>query len=85
LAQWHLNPKVVARESGANLDEVVEDAEALWVLAGLDVDEGSDLGGGEGDVLVAHDDLKLLPADAVGFRPVIVVFLHDLRAGSIKH
>jgi hypothetical protein len=25
--------------SGGNLDEVVEDAEALWVLAGLDVHE----------------------------------------------
>jgi hypothetical protein len=35
-------------------------------------------------VLVAHDDLELLPADAVGFRPVVVVFLHNLRAGSIS-
>jgi hypothetical protein len=35
----------------ANLDEVVEDPEALRVLAGLDIDEGADLGGGEGDML----------------------------------
>ena len=63
-----------------NLDEVVEDPEALRVLAGLDIDEGADLGGGEGDVLVAHDDLELLPADAVGLRPVDVVLLHNLQA-----
>jgi len=31
----------------ANLDEVVEDPEALRVLAGLDIDEGADLGSGE--------------------------------------
>ena len=66
----------------ANLDEVVEDPEALRVLAGLDIDEGADLGGGEGDVLVAHDDLELLPADAVGLRPVDVVLLHNLRKQS---
>ena len=66
----------------ANLDEVVEDPEALRVLAGLDIDEGADLGGGEGDVLVAHDDLELLPADAIGLRPVAVVLLHNLRKQS---
>ena len=65
-----------------NLDEVVEDPEALRVLAGLDIDEGADLGGGEGDVLVAHDDLELLPADAIGLRPVAVVLLHNLRKQS---
>lgn len=32
---------------GANLDEVVEDPEALRVLAGLDIDEGADLGSSE--------------------------------------
>jgi len=66
----------------ANLDEVVEDPEALRVLAGLDIDEGADLGGGEGDVLVAHDDLELLPANAIGLRPVAVVLLHNLRKQS---
>ena len=65
-----------------NLDEVVEDPEALRVLAGLDIDEGADLGGGEGDVLVAHDDLELLPANAIGLRPVAVVLLHNLRKQS---
>jgi hypothetical protein len=69
------------RYRATNLDEVVEDAEALRVLAGLYIDEGPDLGGG-GDVLVAHDDLELLPADVVGFRPVVIVFLHNLRVGS---
>ena len=68
----------------ANLDEVVEDPEALRVLAGLDIDEGADLGGGEGDVLVAHDDLELLPADAIGLRPVAVVLLHNLREQSCQ-
>jgi hypothetical protein len=29
-------------------------------------------------VLVAHDDLELLSADAVGLRPVAVVLLHDI-------
>jgi hypothetical protein len=63
---------------GKDLDEVVEDAEALRVLAGLDVDEGANLGGGEGDVLVAHNNLELLPPHAVGLWPVVVVLLHNL-------
>lgn len=63
---------------GKDLDEVVEDAEALGVLAGLDVDEGADLGGGEGDVLVPHHDLQLLPSHAVWLRPVAVILLHNL-------
>lgn len=68
----------------ANLDEVVEDPEALRVLAGLDIDEGADLGCGEGDVLVVHDDLELLAADAVGLGPVAVVLLHNLRRGRSR-
>ena len=60
------------------LDEVVEAAEALGVLAVVDVDERADLGRGERDVLVAHDDLELLAADTVGRRPRLVVLLHDL-------
>jgi hypothetical protein len=63
---------------GNYLHEVVEDAQTLRILAGLDIDEGADLGGGEGDVLVPHDNLELLPSDTVGLRPVAVVLLHDL-------
>ena len=33
-------------------------------------------------MLVAHDDLELLAADAVGFGPVAIVLLHDLRRGG---
>lgn len=52
--------------------------ERVGVLAGVDVDEGSDLGGGEADVLVADDNLQLLATHAVGLRPQRVVLGHDL-------
>ncbi len=61
------------------LHQVVEAPECVRVLAGVDVDEGSDLGRGEGDVLVSHHDLELLAADAIGLRPKGVVFVQDLR------
>ena len=52
--------------------------ERVRVLAGVDVDEGSDLGGGEADVLVADDDLQLLAPHAVRLGPQGVVLGHDL-------
>lgn len=61
-----------------NLDEVVEDAKPFRILTALDVDEGPDLGGGEGYVLVVHHDLQLLPANPVWWRPVVVILFHDL-------
>ena len=48
-----------------------------------DSDLPADLAGGEADVLVADDDLELLPAHAVGLRPQRVVLRHDLdRSGQ---
>ncbi len=61
------------------LNEVVEAAEALGVLAVVDVHEGADLARSERDVLVAEHNLELLAADAVRRRPHLVVLLHDLR------
>lgn len=42
---------------GGHTDEVVEDAEAVWVFAVLDIEQGADLGGCERDVLVPKHDL----------------------------
>ena len=44
-----------------------------------DLQQGAQLRGGERDVLVAHDDLQLLPPHPVWHRPAVVVFLHQLR------
>jgi len=60
------------------LDEVVEDPEAVGVLAVLHVQQGPDLRRREADVLVAHHDLQLLAPHPVGLRPVLVVLPHDL-------
>jgi hypothetical protein len=61
------------------LDEVVEAAESLGVLAVVDVDKRADLARCEGDVLVAEHNLELLAADTIGRWPHLVVLLHDLR------
>eukprot|EP00303_Exanthemachrysis_gayraliae_P006915 CAMPEP_0206007436 /NCGR_PEP_ID=MMETSP1464-20131121/5763_1 /ASSEMBLY_ACC=CAM_ASM_001124 /TAXON_ID=119497 /ORGANISM="Exanthemachrysis gayraliae, Strain RCC1523" /LENGTH=201 /DNA_ID=CAMNT_0053380931 /DNA_START=213 /DNA_END=815 /DNA_ORIENTATION=- len=60
------------------LDQIVEHAEALGVLALLHVQEGPDLGGHERDVLLAQHDLQLLPPVPVGRGPVVVVLLGHL-------
>ena len=62
-----------------HLHQVVEDAQAIRVLALLHLHERAQLGGGEGDVGLAQDDLQLLAAHLVRRRPVGVVLLEDLR------
>jgi len=64
------------------LDQVVEGAQALHVLAAVDVDQRADLAGGERDVLVAHQDLQLLAPHAVRLRPQRVVLLQDLTLAN---
>mmetsp|Transcript_102089 Transcript_102089/g.259437 ORF Transcript_102089/g.259437 Transcript_102089/m.259437 type:complete len:233 (-) Transcript_102089:3-701(-) len=60
------------------LHQVVEDPETLGVLGGLHVRQGANLGGREGDVLLAADHLQLLAPDPVRSWPVVVVLLEDL-------
>ena len=62
-----------------DLNEIVESSEPLGVFALVDVDERSDLGGGEGDVVVAQNHLELLAPHAVRARPQVVVFPQNLR------
>lgn len=62
----------------SDLNKIVKDAKAFWIGTGLNVDERSNLGSCEGNVLVPHDNLQLLASHTVGFRPVVVVLLHDL-------
>ena len=62
-----------------HLHQVVEDAQAVRVLALLHLHERAQLGGGEGDMGLAHDDLQLLPAHLVRRRPVGVVLFEDLQ------
>jgi hypothetical protein len=64
------------------LNEVVEDAQALGVFAGLHVQQAADLGGLKADVLVPQHNLQLLTPYAVSLRPVRVVFLEDLGTPS---
>eukprot|EP00405_Crypthecodinium_cohnii_P003970 CAMPEP_0194751408 /NCGR_PEP_ID=MMETSP0323_2-20130528/5475_1 /TAXON_ID=2866 ORGANISM="Crypthecodinium cohnii, Strain Seligo" /NCGR_SAMPLE_ID=MMETSP0323_2 /ASSEMBLY_ACC=CAM_ASM_000346 /LENGTH=159 /DNA_ID=CAMNT_0039667893 /DNA_START=311 /DNA_END=790 /DNA_ORIENTATION=+ len=59
------------------LNQIVEDSQTLLVLGGLHVGERSDLGGGEGDVLLAANHLQLLATHSVRGWPVLVVFLQD--------
>lgn len=55
------------------LDGVVEDAEAVGVLALLDVEQAADLCREKGDVLARSGDLELLLAHGVGHGPPRVV------------
>merc|ERR1719281_2401796 len=57
---------------------IVEAAETVRVAGLVDIDEGSDLAGGEADVLVPNHDLQLLTTNTVGLRPEGVVLGHDL-------
>ena len=61
-----------------HLHQVVEDAQAVRVLALLHLHERAQLGGGEGDVRLAQDDLQLLAAHLVWRRPVGVILFEDL-------
>jgi len=62
----------------SDLNKIVKDAKAFRIRTGLNVDERPDLGSCEGNVLVPHDNLELLASHPIGFRPVVVVLLHDL-------
>ena len=55
------------------LHDVVEGAEAVGVVAALDVDEGANFGGGEGHMFGVADNFELLAADLVGLGPVGVI------------
>ena len=55
------------------LHEVVEGAQALGVLALLHIEQRANLGRRKRNVLVAQDDLELLPPIPVGLGPVLVV------------
>jgi len=60
------------------LHEIVEDAESLRISRFLDVDEGANLGGFEGDVFVSQADLEFLTAVFILLRPFCIIFLHNL-------
>jgi len=66
----------------SDLNKIVEDAKAFRIGTGLNVNERSDLGSREGNVLVPHDNLELLAPHPIGFGPVVVVLLHDLALGD---
>lgn len=73
-------PKNERNQRRTHLDQVVEDAQAVGVLALLHLHEAAQLGGGEADVRLAQDDLQLLTAHQVRRRPIRVVLLKDLRS-----
>ncbi len=85
LDRFDLKMKTNQREDEALeiLYEVVEDTKTLSVLAAVDVDQGSNLAGCEGDVFIAHDNLQLLSPNSVWFRPYFIVFLHEFTVLDI--
>ena len=56
------------------LNQIVEHPQPLWVSRLGDVDQGSDFGCLEGDVLRTHSDFELLPSILVLLRPFAVIF-----------
>jgi hypothetical protein len=65
------------------LHEIVEDAESLRISRFLDVDEGANLGGFEGDVFVTQADLELLAAVFILLWPFRVVFPVVVERGRV--
>jgi hypothetical protein len=61
------------------LNKVVEYPKSFRIFATLDVKQGTNLGCGERDVIIAHDYLQLLPPNPIWFRPVVVIFLQYLH------
>jgi len=61
------------------LNQVVEASKTVRIPTAVDVDQGADLGGGEGDVFVADDDLELLASHPIRSWPQGVVLGHDFR------
>ena len=61
-----------------HLHQIVEDAQAIWILALLHLHQRTQLGGGEGDMSLAQDDLQLLASHLVRRWPVSVIFFEDL-------
>ena len=61
------------------LYKVIEASQTVRVLAVVDVDEGSNLRGGERNVLIADDNFQFLSSDAIGLGPGSIVFIHDFR------
>ena len=55
------------------LDQEIENAKSFWVFCTGDVLQAADLRARKTDVLIVEHNLELLPADAVGFRPIAVV------------
>ena len=60
------------------LDQIIETTEAVRITRLVHVNQGSNLAGGEADVLVSDHDLQLLTSHAVGLGPEGVVLGHDL-------
>ena len=56
------------------LHEIVEDAESFRIGRFLDVDEGANLGGFEGDVFVTQADFEFLAAVFILLWPFRIVF-----------
>jgi len=61
------------------LNQVVEASKTVGIPTAVDVDQGADLGGGEGDVFVADDDLELLASHPIRRWPQSVVLGHHFR------
>jgi hypothetical protein len=75
-----------AAAAAPHLHQIIEDAQAIRVLALLHLQHRAKLGGVEADVLTIHLNLQLLLANTVWQRPVIVILLHNLRhSGSGTH
>lgn len=61
------------------LNEIIEDAEAFRIVTGLNIHQWPNLRSSKGDVFIAHHNLKLLSSYTIWFRPVVVIFLHNLQ------
>mmetsp|Transcript_22267 Transcript_22267/g.41317 ORF Transcript_22267/g.41317 Transcript_22267/m.41317 type:complete len:151 (-) Transcript_22267:223-675(-) len=60
------------------LYEIIEDPEAFGVIALLDVQQRTNLGTRERDVLIANLHFQLLPSNSVWLWPIIIILPCDL-------
>lgn len=67
------------RKKRRDLNKIVKDAKTFRIITALDINERTNLRSSEGDMLISHNDLKLLPSNTVRFRPLKIIFFHYLR------
>lgn len=77
--------KKCARGITTDLNKIIEYAKSFGILTALNIHQWPNLWSSEGDMLIPHNNFKLLTSNTIRFRPAAIIFLHDLKQDISKH